>query len=84
MVNFRLLSKGLLLQTGYKLKLLCRYEIVITIFTWCYPKVPKIYGDMSATNKTVSSSDDGIYWQLVTHSLTITLTHRQYSVISRF
>jgi hypothetical protein len=41
------------------------------------------YCDVYATNKTGSSSDDWIYYQLVTHSLIIALTHRQYSVISR-
>jgi hypothetical protein len=35
-----------------------------------------------ATNKTGSSSNDGTYYQLVTYSLVITLTHRQYSDIS--
>jgi hypothetical protein len=41
------------------------------------------YCDVYAINKTGSSSDDWIYSQLVTHSLIITLTHRQYSFISR-
>jgi hypothetical protein len=35
------------------------------------------------TNKTGPSSDDWIYYQVVIHLLLITLTHRQYSVISR-
>jgi hypothetical protein len=32
--------------------------------------------------KTGSSSDDWIYYQLVTHSVVITLTHRQYGAVS--
>jgi hypothetical protein len=39
-----------------------------------------IYCDVYATNKTGSSSDDWIYYQMVTHSLLITLIHRQYSL----
>jgi extradiol dioxygenase family protein len=39
------------------------------------------YCDVYAT-KTGSSSDDWIYWQLVTHLLLITLTHWQYSTVS--
>jgi hypothetical protein len=35
-----------------------------------------------ATNKTGSSSDDGIYYQVVTHSLLITLTQWQYNAVS--
>jgi hypothetical protein len=37
---------------------------------------------MQSANKTGSSSDDWIYSQLVTHSLIIMLTHRQYSAVS--
>jgi hypothetical protein len=39
--------------------------------------------DMYITIKTGSSSDDWIYYQLVTHSLVITLKYRLYSAISR-
>jgi hypothetical protein len=35
-----------------------------------------------ATNKTGSSSDDWIYYQMVTHSLLITLIHRLYNGVS--
>jgi hypothetical protein len=35
-----------------------------------------------ATDKTGSSSDDWIYYQVVTHSLLITLIHRLYSALS--
>jgi hypothetical protein len=52
---------------------------------WSHNKVQinvSRYCDMYATNKTGSSSDDCIYYQLVTHSLIITLKHRQYSAMS--
>jgi hypothetical protein len=42
-----------------------------------------LHCDVYATNKTGYSSDDWIYLQLVTHSLTITRKHRQYSAMSR-
>jgi hypothetical protein len=41
-----------------------------------------IYCDVYATNKTGSSSDDWIYYQVVTPSLIITRTHRLYSAVS--
>jgi hypothetical protein len=41
------------------------------------------YCDVYVTNKTGSSSDDWIYYQMVTHSLiNYTQTHRQYSAVS--
>jgi hypothetical protein len=40
------------------------------------------YCDVLVTNKTGSSLDDWIYYQLVTYSLVITLKYRQYSAIS--
>jgi hypothetical protein len=49
------------------------YYIIINILT-C--KV------VHATKMTGSSLDDGIYYQLVTHSLLITITHKQYSAIT--
>jgi hypothetical protein len=42
-----------------------------------------IYCSVYATNKTGSSSDDWIYYQVATHSLLITLTHSLHSFISR-
>jgi hypothetical protein len=42
-----------------------------------------IYCDAYVTNKTGSSLDDWIYYQLVMHSLIITLKHGQYSAMSR-
>jgi extradiol dioxygenase family protein len=48
-------------------------ETVHKIHTYC---------DVYVTNKSGSSSNDWIYLQLVTHSLVITLTHRQFSATS--
>jgi hypothetical protein len=41
-----------------------------------------MYCDIYVANKTGSSSDDWIYYQLVTHSVVIILIYRQYSAIS--
>jgi hypothetical protein len=38
--------------------------------------------DLYVTDKTGTSSDDWIYYQLITHSLVITLKYRQYRAIS--
>jgi hypothetical protein len=46
-------------------------------------KLIYIYCGVYATNKTGSSSDDWIYFQVVTHSLIITLLQWLYSFISR-
>jgi extradiol dioxygenase family protein len=64
-------------------------EIALSFFcfVWAWNLISyparRIYCDVYATNKTGSSSDDWIYYQVVTHSLLITLTHRLYSFISR-
>jgi hypothetical protein len=41
------------------------------------------YCGVYATNKTGSSSDDWIYYQVVTHSLLISLIHSLYRFIFR-
>jgi hypothetical protein len=51
--------------------------------TASYPMGIRDYFLRGKANWVRSSSDDWIYYQLVTHSLVITLKYRQYSAISR-
>jgi hypothetical protein len=63
-------------QSIYGSKALCWTLAAFSVSWYCDVLV------VHATNKMGSSSDDWFYEQLVTHSLLITLTYKQYSAIA--